>query len=339
MIVMKSQPKWVLLGADTLAGREIRDLIEDRKLPVRLRACGSAADQRVLSLASEDNFDVLEELNAELLADADAVFLAGRPDQATLAVQISKDAKASPVFIDLAGHFDSDPKSSVRAPAFERQPAPVTPAKRHIVAHPAAIALATVLDAIHAASPVRNSVATIFEPASARGSEGVGELHQQTLHIFAFQSLPTKVFGTQASFNILPRLGPEAPIQLEPGEARIRLHLRQLLSPRKVPVPSLRLVHAPAFNGYCASLWIDFKSRPDADLIQKQLSAAGVEFWSAGDGPLTNSSLAGQSGTLVSNIQHDPDNPRAAWLWLACDNIRETALNAVALAGLSARKA
>jgi len=336
---MKSQPKWVLLGADTLVGREIRELIDDRKLPVRLRACGSAADQRVLSLASEDNFDVLEELTAELIADVGAVFLAGSAEQSALAVQLARDAKANPVFIDVAGHFDSDSKSSVRAPAFERQPAPVTPANRQIVAHSAAIALATVLDAIHSAHPIRNSVATVFEPASARGSEGVDELHQQTLHIFSFQSLPVKVFGTQASFNVLPRLGNGALLSLELGEARIRRHLGQLLSPRKVPVPSLRLVHAPAFNGYCASLWIDFKSRPGADLIQAQLSAAGVEFWSAGDGPLTNSSLAGQSGTLVSTIHDDPDNPRASWLWLACDNIRETALNAIALAGLSAREA
>ena len=63
---MKTHPKWVLLGADTLVGREIREVVDDRRLPVRLRACGSAADQRVLSLESEDNFDVLEELSAEI---------------------------------------------------------------------------------------------------------------------------------------------------------------------------------------------------------------------------------------------------------------------------------
>ncbi len=336
---MKSQPKWVLLGADTLVGREIRELIDGHKLPVRLRACGSAADQRVLSLAAEDNFDVLEELTAELIADAGAVFLAGSADQSALAIQLAKDSKANPVFIDVAGHFDGVSKSSVRAPAFERTPAPVTPAHIHVVAHPAAVALATVLSAIHAGHPIRNSVATVFEPASARGSAGVDELHQQALHLFSFQSLPTKVFGAQASFNVLPRLGPEAESPLESGELTIRKHQSLLLRSRKVPSASVRLVQAPVFSGYCASLWVEFKFRPGNDEIQALLTAAGVEFWTAEDGALTNSSLAGQSGILASAIREDQDNPRASWLWLACDNIRETALNAIALAGLSAKEA
>lgn len=336
---MKSIQKWVLLGADTLAGREIRDLVEDRKFPVRLTCCGSTSDQRVLSLASEDNFDVFEELSASTIAGASAVILAGPPEQSAQAVLLAAGQQPQPVLIDVDGHFESDDAAVVRAPAFERGPVDAGASPRQTVAHPAAITLATAFDALHSAHPVARAVVTVFEPASARGAAGVGELHQQTSQLFNFQSLPKKVFDVQASFNMLPRLGDEAPVPLASGEARIRRHLAALLTPRGVPLPSLRLVHAPVFSGYCASVWVEFANRPAVEDLQNSLTSAGIEFWSAEDGPLTNSSLAGQSGALVSSIQVDPDSPNACWMWLACDNIRESAMNAVALAGLAAKEA
>lgn len=336
---MKTPQKWVLLGADTLVGKEIRELIEDRKLPVRLTCCGSASDQRVLSLASEDNFDVFEELSAATLAGAAAVILAGSPEQAAQAVQLASGLDPQPVVIDVAGHFDSDEAAAVRAPAFEQIASGARPARHQTVAHPAAIALATGLNAMHSAHPLVRAIVTVFEPASARGAAGVDELHQQTSQLFNFQALPKKVFDVQASFNMLPRLGDEAPLPLAASEARLRRHLAVLLASRGVPLPSLRLVHAPVFSGYCASVWVEFMTRPPVQDLQDCLTSAGIEFWSAEDGPLTNSSLAGQSGTLVSSILPDPDSATACWLWLACDNIRESAMNAVALAGLAAKEA
>jgi aspartate-semialdehyde dehydrogenase len=333
--------KWVLLGADSLVGREIRELVDDRKIPVLLSCCSSASDQRVLSMASEDNFDVFEELSADLLDGARAVILAGTPKQAAQALKLARDSRQKLVFIDLTGQFDKEKESDapIRAPAFEKKPPAGRLAKHQIVAHPAAVALATLLDALHSAHPVVRSAATVLEPASARGLAGVDELHQQTSQMFSFQTLPKKVFDVQVSFNMLPKLGDGAQAPLEPGEVRIRRHLATLLTPLGVPLPSLTLVHAPVFSGYCASVWVEFENRPPADMIQARLSAAGVECWSAQDGPLTNSALAGQSGTLVSSIHDDPDNARASWLWLGCDNIREIALNAIALAGLAAKGA
>lgn len=336
---MKTQSKWVLLGADTLAGREIRELVEDRKLPVRLTCCGSASDQRVLSLESEDNFDVFEELSAASLVGAQAVLAAGSAAQLKLALQLAKENGLSPVFVDAEGHFDGEANAVVRAPAYEKEPAAVTAEKLQVVAHPAAVTLATAVAAIHGAHPLRAAVATVFEPASARGAVAVDELHQQTISLFSFQTLPTKVFGAQASFNVMPRLGEGAETPLGIGEARMRKHLRALAEGKGLPAVSVRLVQAPVFSGYCASLWVEFESWPGVEAIRESLTAAGVEYWGEEEGPLSNSALAGQSGILASSIAEDADNPRAAWVWLACDNIRETAMNAVMLAGLAGREA
>jgi aspartate-semialdehyde dehydrogenase len=336
---MKTQSKWVLLGADTLAGREIRDLVEDRKLPVRLTCCGSASDQRVLSLEAEDNFDVFEELSAAAIEGARAVLVAGSAEQAGLARRLAREGGSSPVIIDAVGHFEGEENAVVRAPAYERDPSAVTSDRIQVVAHPASVALATAMTAMQAAHPLRSAVATVFEPASARGAVAVDEMHQQAICLFSFQTLPAKVFGVQASFNMMPRLGEEAETPLERGEARIRKHLGRLLAGREASAVSVKLVQAPVFSGYCASLWVEFESRPGVDEIRASLTAAGVQYWGDEDGPLSNTAMAGQSGILASSIAVDPDNPRAAWVWVACDNIRETALNAVALAGLAGRGA
>ncbi|MBA3974335.1 MAG: hypothetical protein C0504_08985 [Candidatus Solibacter sp.] len=336
---MKKQSKWVLLGADTLAGREIRDLVEDRKLPVRLTCCGSAADQRVLSLESEDNFDVFEELSAAAIEGAQAVLAAGGVEQAEMAVRLASEGGFRPVIVDAVGHFDGLENVVVRAPAYEREPAAVTAERIQVVAHPAAVAMATALTAMQAAHALRSAVATVFEPASARGAAAVDELHKQAVSLFSFQTMPTKVFGAQASFNMMPRLGEEAETPLERGEARIRRHLRLLLEGRGVRAASVRLVQAPVFSGYCMTLWVEFEERPGVEAIKASLTAAGVEYWGEEEGPLNNSALAGESGILASSIAEDPDNARGAWIWVACDNIRETALNAVALAGLAGRGA
>lgn len=334
---MRTQSKWVLLGADTLVGREIRELVEDRKLPVRLTCCGSALDQRVLSLESEDNFDVLEELSAMAVEGAQALVAAGSAEQAELALRLAHEGGSRPVIVDAVGHFEGEENAVVRAPAYEREPAAVTAEKIQVVAHPASVALATALAAMQAAHPIRSAVATVFEPASARGAVAVEEMHQQAISLFSFQTLPTKVYGAQASFNMMPRLGEEAETPLEIGETRIRKHLGKLLAGREVPAVSVKLVQAPVFSGHCVSLWVEFESRPEVEAIKASLTGAGVKYWGEDDGPLSNTALAGQSGILASSIAEDPDNARAAWIWLACDNIRETALNAVALAGLAGR--
>ena len=41
--------------------------------------------------------------------------------------------------------------------------------------------------------------------------------------------------------------------------------------------------------------------------------------------------VAGQSGLIAGDIRLDRNNPRAAWVWLVCDNLRAVADSAVAL--------
>jgi aspartate-semialdehyde dehydrogenase len=206
----------------------------------------------------------------------------------------------------------------------------------HVIAHPAAIALALFLRRLHANDPIRNSVIQIFAPASEHGALGVHELQQQTVSLLSFKSLPKAVFDTQLSFNLLARYGEEAPVSLEESEMRIERHLASLLAlpgdGEGAPMPSLRLIQAPVFHGYSFSAWVEFMDAPDMAALESSLSIDAIEVRGGDFEPPSNVGQAGQGGIAVGAITPDRNHPEAAWLWFVADNVRLAAENAVAVA-------
>jgi aspartate-semialdehyde dehydrogenase len=330
--------KWVLAGGDTLAGMGVREYIEEHHLPVVLISTSSMPEERVLT-GQEGEIAVLDPLDDAAVDGAEALLLAASEEVNLKAVALAGAVSPRPAVIDLTGQFESRPEARLRAPGIEAAPREAGDAIE-IVAHPAAVALVKLMRALKAAAPLRSVVVTIHEPASARGKEALDELHQQTISLFNFTAQPKKVFDIQASFNLLPRLGREAPPpSLESTQRRIEQHLTTLAAPEGLPSVSLRVVQAPVFHGYCQSVWVEFESRPEVSKVESQLRHAGAEVHRADEDPASNVSAVGQSGIMVSDIAPDRANPRAMWVWLASDNLRTLAETAVLLAGMSHREA
>lgn len=333
------KPLWLLIGGDSMLGKEIRDLVEEQKLPVLLRLASSLPSAHVLARAAqeEEDFAVMEPLDAALLEEADVVLLGGSLEVNRQALAMARTLPAPPAFVDLAAHFEDLPESRLRAPILEAAPPPLESGAIHTLAHPAALALARVLALVHPRFPLLHSVATIFEPASQHGRAGIDELHQQTVNLFNFQQPPQDVFDAQVSFNLLPRYGSQAPRPLSESADRIDRHLASLLGERAIPLPSTRLIQAPVFHGYCLNLWLAFDARPAPAALESLLADAGLDIRTAVLEPASNVSVAGHSGLAISDIAEDRACPRAAWLWLAFDNIRAQAEAALLAAGTISR--
>ena len=117
---------------------------------------------------------------------------------------------------------------------------------------------------------------------------------------------------------------------LEDVERRIERHLATLLSNgSRAPMPSLHLVQAPVFHGYTFSLWLQFANRPGTAALEQTLDGAPVEVRSGDTEAPDNLGVAGQSGVMVGQIRPDRNNPRGVWLWMAADNLKLTADNAL----------
>jgi aspartate-semialdehyde dehydrogenase len=326
-----AEKKIALVGSETLLGREVRDIVAAAGLPISLRLIATEKEDAGVLTRLGDEPALVEELTAESLVGVDALILAGPPESGRKALDLAGDAPA----IDLTGVAEDRPDARLRAPLVEEE-ADDEPGGVHVIAHPAAIAIAVLLRRLHAYESLRRVVAQIFAPASERGSAGIDELQQQTVALLSFKSLPKAVYDQQAAFNLLAKFGEEAPAPLEDVELRIERHLATLLAlpgdGEGAPMPSLRLAQAPVFHGYTVSLWVEFESNPGARAIEEALSSALVEVRGEGAEPPTIVGQAGQGGVAVGAIEADRNDPEACWIWLVADNIRLQAENAVALA-------
>jgi aspartate-semialdehyde dehydrogenase len=331
-----TRAKWLLIGGETLAGKEIRELVEERKLPIDLALASAEASERILTESDGELF-VIAPLDAVAVEEATVVILAGATATHSLAREMVKAAKDRPVLVDATGALEDLPEARLCAPVLEHMP------ERgenyiYVPAHPVALALARILKALRD-TPAVESVATVFEPASERGKAGIDELHKQTINLFNFQALPKEVFDAQLAYNLLPRWGEDAPGTLVSIQSRIEDELASLAGPLGLKPSSVKLVQAPVFHSYVMSVWLRFESSSiNAGTVSKALAGAGFEVRGDDVEPGSNSGVAGQSGMTVSDIAADRTNARAFWLWVAFDNLRARADNALLTAALLSRE-
>lgn len=321
-----------LVGSETLLGREVRDLVSTGNPGIDLRMIAADEEQAGALTRLGDEPALVSELTGESLADARAIILAGSQSSARKALEL---AGADVAVIDLTFTAEDRPDARLRAPILETE-AEEPDAQVHVIAHPAAIALALLLRRLHAYDPIRRSVIQILAPASEHGAAGVEELQQQTISLLSFKNLPRAIYDTQLSFNLLAEYGEEAPVPLEESELRIERHLATLLAlpgdGEGAPMPSLRLIQAPVFHGYSFSVWVEFEEDPEVETLETQLAMDIIDVRGEDLEPPNVVGQAGQSGIGVGAILPDRNHVSACWFWLVADNLRLAAENAVAVA-------
>lgn len=320
------RPLVAVVGGDTLLARELRELLAEIKPAPRVELISGVAE----SLASDDE-DVEERvamvpLAAESFNGAAVAFLAGTHASSRKALKI---ASKKSVLIDLTSALEEQPNARLRAPFAEKAPVKNLGAIQ-VIAHPAAIAIAMLLARLSESAPIRRSIIHVFEPASERGQKGLDELQQQNVAVLSFQKLKTDVFDTQLAFAMLARYGEEADEPLEGIEHRVERHLASLLAAWDgIPMPSLRVIQAPVFHGHSFSAWVEFEENPGVEALERALNGDGIDV--RPDEPPSNIGVAGQNGLSVGAISVDPNQARACWFWMAADNFRLSAENAIAV--------
>ena len=330
---MPKNPTWALIGSESLLGREVRDLASVGSLPVDLKLISADPDKSGVLTQQSGEPALIMGLDEPAVKEAPVAILAGTPETSQRALDLRDGMRGT---VDLTQVAEEHPRSFIRAPFAEPAGFRAPDDAVHVIAHPAAIAIAMVLHRLHQRYPVARSVIHVFEPASARGTPGVEELQQQTVGLLSFKNMPKKIFDAQLSFNMLARYGDEAPEALESAELRIERHLATLLSrgagsSAVPPMPSVRLIQAPVFHGYSLSLWLQFEQSPGVSLVESALDGEHVDLRVSDLEPPNSVGVAGQDGIAVGAVAMDRNDPQACWCWLAADNLRLAAENAIAV--------
>jgi aspartate-semialdehyde dehydrogenase len=316
-----SKTRVALVGADTLLGREIKDVVESTDLA----AVDSFSANGEANFGEEEGEAVFREaLEPRALEHTSIIISAGSPEGAEKALAIARAQGGKLKLIDCTGELDQQPEARIYG--LDEEP-PRQGGWLFTLAHPAAGAISVLLRKLAKERHIARAIVEVFEPASERGRLGLAELQQQTTGLLSFRPLDKKVYDTQVSFAMVPAYGEGSSYKLDAIEGRIEKHLATLLSRSgqqgiAVAMPSLRLIQAPVFHGYTFSAWIEFEETSEIGSIVGSLRSDLIDVRTAEHEPPTNVAVAGQSGLTVGDIRIDRNNSRAIWLWAAADNFR-----------------
>jgi aspartate-semialdehyde dehydrogenase len=318
-----------IVGAGSLKGKEVAEVLEQRNFPavdVKLLDDDESLGQLE---AMKDEITFIQSVRAEQFDKIDFTFFAS--DAECTRQNFRHVQAAGSAIVDLSYALENEPGATVRAPWVQRELGQVNALDLEpgpaVVAHPAALVLALLLERLRSASPVTKVVATVLQPASEHGQNGMDELHEQTVSLLSFQPLPKKQFDVQVAFNMVARYGEQAPSTLVSVSDRVVNHYKKI-APQQSPVPSVIVLQAPTFHGYTASLHAEFSGAADVQELTKALAGEHVLLVPGSQEAPSNVNAAGQGDILVS-VTPDASNPNSAWLWIAFDNLRLSATTAV----------
>lgn len=338
MTFMRKQRNIAVAGATSAVGGQIVECLVERKFPVgriRFLAAGRGAGE-IMEFKGKPV--LVEELTNESFTGIDiAIFIAGS--------DISREfcpiaVSAGAIVIDNSGAWRLDPLvplvvSEVNPQAIARYTA------KGIVACPGSsiIQLATALKPLHDAGGIRRVVLSTYESVSGSGKKAIEELRTQTIDLMNGKPTKRKVYPHRIAFNCLP----QSDLFGENGYTGEEMQLAGDIG--KVFEADIRVtataVRVPVFYGNCAAVNIETERKIAVAEARELIACAPgcklVDNVSKSLYPLP-SETAGQNLVHVGRIREDESIANGLNLWMAADNIRNTAAGAVRIAEILIEK-
>ena len=316
--------KIAIAGASTLLGKELKDAISESPLAAATFALLDEDDALGRLDQVGDEITFVQAIDPESFEHVDFTFFCGTENLTHM--HWREALKAGSTVIDLSGALDQEPGVLVRSPwlgSDSGSPDLFTPAV--VPAHPAAVVLGLLLERLRHAIPLRYAAATLLAPASEFGRGAMDELHQQTVNLLSFQTLPRAIYDAQVAYNLLSSFGENATASLSALETRIRRHY-EALGGGRWPLLGLQSIAAPVFHGHTFSISVELERAVDIALVEDALSGDHVDLVLEDTDSPSNLAATGQDDVLVRlRTLHDGRNPTQAsrlWLWAASDNLR-----------------
>jgi len=332
--MLRKKPKYVVavVGATGAVGREMIEILEERKFPV----------SELIPLASERSEGervefygknlVVRRLTKDAFAGVDiALFSAG----AERSLEFAPVAvKSGAVVIDNSSAFRMDPTVPLVVPEVNAHAL-----ARHvgIIANPncAAIGMIMAIKPIHDAVKIKRIVVTTFQSVSGTGKIAIDELASQTVALLNFRDIETKVYPHQIAFNCLPHIDSFLDNGYSKEEMKMVNETKKIMEDDSIGVTATT-VRVPVFRCHSESVNIETVQNISADEVRAVLSGApGIIVY---DDPKRNLyplaiDVAGKDEIYVGRIRVDESIPNGINMWIVSDNLRKgAALNAVQIA-------
>lgn len=319
----------VIVGASSLLGKELAEELNGADWDVHLADVGDADGQIV---SAGDEAMVIQPLRPDVFDGIDVAFFADTA--ATTRTHWREAHTAGASVLDLTGALEGQPGVLVRCTWVPGGAAPDLTTIAVIPAHPAAVMLAIVASRLTGSFGEVRLAATVMEPASQQGSRGLDEMHQQTVSLLGFHSLPKDVYDAQVAFNLRVGLGGAAKVDFGGIAANIRQDMAAVLGKQLASRVALQLVQAPVFHGYTMSVFAELPETVELASVRKALDGGVVQITEDLEDAPSNETVMQDAGiriALAEEVSHAAGK-RGFWLWMAADNLKLAARHAMACA-------
>ena len=324
---LQRAPNIAIVGSSSPVGKELKDLIQESGLPVGYVKLTDTEEYAGLLQEFAGQIQITQVISPSAFENVDIAFFTCSPE--IMRAFAASGAAIPEVSIDLTqtgreGTLFLNGLTSLSLIS------PIRDSAYFISPHPSVIVLARILSGLHRRFAVESVSVTILEPVSERGAAGIDELQEQTVRLLNFQPAGSKLFKGQIAFNILPES--EA---ANGTESLIRGQLAAILG-NSIPSPSLMVYQAPVFHSESFSMFVRFAKAgvPTTDELRSCLADAGggiVVNENPEDGP-SPVSVVGSDKVHIGRIARDPGDPSTYGFWIAADNLRIAASNALGIA-------
>ena len=330
----------VVVGATGNVGREMLNILDERKFPIEeiavlasRRSLGTdvAFGEKTLKTGDLDTFD---------FAGWDmALFAVGSEATKKYA---PRAAKAGCVVIDNSSLYRYDPMVPLIVPEVNPD-AVMGYDQKNIIANPncSTAQMVVALKPLHDRATIKRVVVSTYQSVSGGGKDAMDELWMQTKGMYVpGQERVPNVFTKQIAFNVIPHID----VFMDSGDTKEEW--KMVAETKKIVDPKIKVtatcVRVPVFVGHSEAINIEFEDFLDEDEARDILrEAPGIMVVDKREdgGYVTPIESVGEYATYISRIRQDSTIENGLNLWCVSDNLRKgAALNAVQIAELLGRR-
>ena len=325
--------KVAVVGASGNVGREILEILHERKFPVSDVIAVASSRSAGTPVSFGNQTLKIQDLQKVDFKGIDIVL--SSPGAKVSAEFAPRATAAGAVIIDNTSHFRMDPDVPLVVP--EVNPHHIADyQKKSIIANPncSTIQMVVALKPLHDIAKIKRVVVSTYQSVSGAGKEAMDELFNQTRAIFMNNKLEPQEFRKQIAFNVIPQIDVFMDDRGTKEEWKMAVETKKILDPAiKVHANCVRV---PVFIGHAEMVNVEFESEITVEqarqALQKAKGVTVIDLESEMEF-ITPSEVQGEDDVFVTRLRHDYTVDYGLNFWCVSDNLRKgAALNAVQIA-------
>ncbi len=327
--------KVAIMGATGNVGRELLNILDERKFPVDELIALASARSVGQEVFFGDKAIKVQDLATFDFKGVDIVL--SSPGGKVSAQYAPKAAAAGAIVIDNTSHFRMDPDVPLIVP--EVNPQAINDMKKGIIANPncSTIQMVVALKPLHDAAKIKRVVVSTYQSVSGSGKSAMDELFNQTKGVYMNQTPTPEVYPKQIAFNAIPQ------IDVFMDDGMTKEEWKMVAETKKILDPAIKLcascVRIPTFVGHAEMINVELENELSAAEAKKLFREAdGITLVDLEQEDLefvTPTEIQGEDDVFVSRVREDISVENGLNFWCVADNLRKgAALNTVQIAEL-----